>query len=113
MSVSSTHHLSFTAKKLLSLGVEGLEGPPLLRLEGNTELKELEHDVGEVLDEQVVVLGVLLDPGTHGLVFDDGQVGWQHHQALGLGVLVLWSYALAKLERNERMNVPAWDRSTS
>ena len=58
-------------------------------LEGNAELEQLDHDLAEVLEEKVVVLSVLLDPGLHGLVLDESVVGGKHHEALGLGVLVL------------------------
>jgi len=58
-------------------------------LEGNSKLEELQDDVAEVLEEGIVVLGVLLDEGTELLVLDKSHVGWQHHKGLRSLVLVL------------------------
>ena len=79
---------SFT--KTSDLGVEGLEGVGLgILLEGNAELEELDDDGREVLEEEIVVVGVLLDPDLELLVLDEGHVGGKHHEGLGLLVLVL------------------------
>src|SRR5689334_16656818 len=73
----------------LNLSVDGLEGPPLGALgERHAQLKELGDDGREVLEEEVVVGGVLLHPLLELLVLDKGHVGGKHHQALGLLVLV-------------------------
>jgi hypothetical protein len=66
-----------------------LEGHALLSLEGNTELEQLHDDVGEVMHEGVVVLGVLLDVGLEALVLDQSHVGGQHHEGLGGDILEL------------------------
>lgn len=66
-----------------------LEGHALLSLEGNTELEKLHDDVGEVLEEGVVVLGVLLDVRLEALVLDQGHVGGKHHEGLGGDILEL------------------------
>lgn len=57
--------------------------------ERNTEFEELDDDSREVLEEQVVVFGVLLDPSLEGLVTDEGQIGGQHHERLSGLVLIL------------------------
>jgi len=67
----------------------GLEGHALLSLERNTELEELHDDVGEIVHEGVVVLGVLLNVGLEALVLDQGHVGGQHHEGLGGDILEL------------------------
>lgn len=73
-----------------NLGVDGLEDPALGVLgEGNAELEELDNDVGEVLEEELVVGGVLLNPLLESLVLDEGHVGGKHHEGLGLLVLIL------------------------
>jgi hypothetical protein len=75
-------------------------------LEGNTELKELEDNVLEIVEEEIVVISVFLNPRLHLLVlgnctvFESATVcffrkirylhiSWQHHQCLGLGILIL------------------------
>lgn len=58
-------------------------------LEGHTKFEKSSDDGSEVLEEEVIILGVLLNPRLHRLVLDESIVGGQHHQALGLGVLVL------------------------
>lgn len=57
--------------------------------EWNTQLEKLGDDGREVLEEELVVLGVLLDPWLEGLVRDQSHVGWKHHESLGGLVLVL------------------------
>lgn len=77
---------------LLGLIPGGLEDPALVLGalgEGDAQLEQLQGNGGEVLEEQVVVLGVLLDPGAEGLVLGQDNVGGQHHQSLGGLVLVL------------------------
>jgi hypothetical protein len=74
----------------------GLESKALgALLEGDAELKELDNDGAEVLEEGVVVLGVLLDVGLHGLVLNEGNVGGQHHQGLALVLELLGAVPLA------------------
>lgn len=94
MLTSLTHLPTYTA---LSIG--WLEGVGLSTIgEWNTKLKEGGDDLGKVLEEQVVVGGVLLDPWHESLVLDQDVVGWQHHQALGGLVLVLlWTVPLLPL----------------
>lgn len=78
------------AAESTNLGVDGLEDPALsVLLEGNTELEELDNDVGEVLEEELIVGGVLLNPLLELLVLDEGHVGGKHHEGLGLLVLKL------------------------
>ncbi|KAI6760215.1 hypothetical protein HG531_013416 [Fusarium graminearum] len=48
-----------------------------------------EDDVGEVLEESVVVLGVLLNPRLELLVLNKSNVAGKHHERLGGLVLVL------------------------
>jgi hypothetical protein len=67
----------------------GLEGHALLSLERNTELEKLHADVGEIVHESVVVLGILLDVALEALVLDQGHVGGQHHEGLGGDILEL------------------------
>lgn len=67
----------------------GLEGHALLGLERNTKFKELADDSRKVVEEVVVVLGVLLDVGAEALVLDQSHVGGQHHERLGGDVLEL------------------------
>lgn len=62
--------------------VAWLEGKSLLLcrlLKWYAQLEQLQDDLLEVLKEKVVVLGILLDPGTHLLVFYDGTVGLSQH----------------------------------
>lgn len=68
----------------------GLEAPSAVLAalsKGNAELEEAENDGGEVLEEQVVVGSVLLNPRSEGLVGGQDVVSGEHHQ--GLGGLVL------------------------
>lgn len=70
----------------------GLEGPSGVlgsRGEGDAELEQAEDHGGEVLEEGVVVLGVLLNPRLELLVLNKSHVSGQHHQGLGALVLVL------------------------
>lgn len=74
------------------LSPSGLESPSAALgagSKGDAELEETEDDGGEVLEEEVVVLGVLLDPGLELLVLDKSHIGGKHHQGLGGLVLVL------------------------
>ena len=73
-----------------NLSVDGLEDPALGVLgERNTELEELDNDVGEVIEEELVVGGILLNPLLELLVLNEGDVGGEHHEGLGLLVLIL------------------------
>lgn len=67
----------------------GLEGHTLLGLEGNTELEKSHDNIGEIVEEGVIVLGVPLDVGLEALVLDQGHVGGQHHKSLGGDILEL------------------------
>jgi hypothetical protein len=74
------------------LCVGWLEGHSFLLsrlLERNTKLEELHNNISEVVEEGLVVLGVLLNVGSERLVLDQSHVGRKHHQGLGLLVLVL------------------------
>lgn len=82
----------FCAEIRKSLSVGGLEDHLLILGtlgEGNAELEELDDHSGEVLEEEIVVGGILLDPGLELLVLDESHVGGKHHEGLGLLVLIL------------------------
>jgi hypothetical protein len=69
-----------------------LQGPSLVLGslgEGNTQLEQLGDDGGKVLEEEVIVLGILLDEWLELLVLDQSVVRGQHHQGLAGFVLVL------------------------
>lgn len=67
-------------------------------LEWNTKLEKGGDDLGEVVEESLVVLGVLLDPWKETLILDQDVISWQHHQRLGLLILqLLWSVPLLPL----------------
>lgn len=75
-----------------SLSVGGLEGPSVVLAalgERNTELEQLNENGGEVLEEQVVVSGVLLNPRLESLVLNKDNIGGKHHEGLGGLVLIL------------------------
>lgn len=75
---------TFLARGVSSLSVQRLEGPTLSALlEGNAELEQLDDDLAEVVEEKVIVLGVLLDPLLHGLVLGESVVRRKHHESLG------------------------------
>lgn len=59
-------------------------------LEWHTELEELHDHVTELLEEDLVVLGVALDMLAELLVLDERHVGGQHHQGFGALVFVLF-----------------------
>lgn len=60
--------------------------------ERDAKLEELDQDSGEVLEEGILVFGILVDVRLEGLVGNERHIGWQHHQRLGLLVLILfWS----------------------
>ena len=64
----------------------------------NTELEESGNDLGEVVEESIIILGVLLDPWQETLILDQNVIGWKHHQRLSLLVLeLLWSIPLLPL----------------
>lgn len=68
-----------------------LECPPLVLgdSERHTELKQLEHSVRELAEEDIVVLGIPLGVLAEHLVLDDLHIGRQHHERLGLDILIL------------------------
>lgn len=83
--ISSSHLYEFR-----SLSVGGLEGPSVVLAalsKRNTKLEQLDENAREVLEEQVVVGSVLLNPRLESLVLDQGNIGGKHHE--GLGGLVL------------------------
>lgn len=83
--ISSSHLYEFR-----SLSVGGLEGPSVVLAalsERDTELEQLDENAREVLEEQVVVGSVLLNPRLESLVLDQSKIGGKHHE--GLGGLVL------------------------
>jgi len=62
----------------------------------HTELEQLAEDVGELLEESLVVLGVTFYVGAEALVLDQCHIGGKHHQTLGGDVLeLLWAIPLA------------------
>lgn len=67
----------------------GLEDKAVLRLEGNTEFQELDKGIGELVEEDLAVLGVAVNVLLEFLVLDKSQIAGQHHQGLGLVVSVL------------------------
>jgi len=96
--------------------VGGLEGPSALLGalgEGNTKLEELEDHGGEVLEEELLILGILVDPLSEALVSDKGHVGGKHHQGLGGLVLILLGCQSSSPGTRRKGHLPAWDRSTS
>lgn len=56
-----------------------------------TKFEKLDDDSGEILEEEVVVLGVFVDPLFEGLVGYKSHIGRKHHKGLGLLVLELLS----------------------
>jgi hypothetical protein len=68
-----------------------LESIPLVLglLEWHTQLEQGNNGIAKVLEECVVVLGILLGVLSEALVLDEFHVGGQHHQRLGLDVLEL------------------------
>jgi len=74
----------------LFLSVGGLELVNLgVLIKVDTELKELLGNLGKVLEELLLILGVDLDPLAELLVLGHGHIGGQHHKGLGLLVLEL------------------------
>lgn len=61
----------------------------LLALKGDPELKQLDDDVAELLEEGRVVLGVALNVLFEHGVLDERHVGREHHERLAARVLVL------------------------
>lgn len=61
----------------------------LVSLKGDTELEKLDDDTLEVLEESLVVVGVLLNHRSEDLVLDEDHVGGKHHESLGGDVLEL------------------------
>lgn len=51
-----------------------------LALEGDTELEELDDDVSELVEENLIVLGVTFDVSLEFFVFDQGHVCGEHHE---------------------------------
>lgn len=83
-----SHTLQQTNKQRLNQSthlLRRLEDNSVLRLvgEGNTKLKQSAKDIGEVLEEKLVVLGIELNVLLELLVLDKRQVGRHHHQRLG------------------------------
>ena len=58
-------------------------------MKGHPELKQLDDDVAELLEEDPVVLGVPLHMLLEARVLDERHVGRQHHERLAPRVLVL------------------------
>lgn len=109
-------------RRLFGLVPSGLHVPSLVLGalgKRNTQLKQLGNNGGEVLEEQVVVLGILFGPGLELLVLDEDHVGGKHHEGLGGLVLVLQRTSQQVLQEGKprkRPNlgyIPAWGRSTS
>ncbi len=72
------------------LEIRGPEDESLAILrEGNTQFEESGNDSGEVLEEKVLILGILLNPGSEALVAYKSHVSWQHHERFGGLILVL------------------------
>lgn len=66
-----------------ALLLRGLEDKALLGLEGNAELQKLDVDIGELLEEGILVLGVTVNVLAEDLVLDESNIGGQHHQGGG------------------------------
>lgn len=81
--MSLPHLLSKTALEFHPLALHAA------RSKRHAELKEPHDDVGEIPEEGIVILRVLLHHGAELLVLDEGHVGRQHHQGFGLGILEL------------------------
>lgn len=79
------------AKKVTGVNplLAGLKDIAVLGLEGNTELQKLDKGVGELLEEDLTVLGVAVNVLLEFFVLDKSQIAGQHHQGLGLAVSVL------------------------
>ena len=106
------------AKSLvLALIPSGLHGPSAVlgaSSEGDTELEEAKDDGGEVLEEEIVILGVLLDPRLELLVLNQRHIGGKHHEGLGGLVLVLFQVSVSETTiLIFHIILPAWGRSTS
>lgn len=56
------------------------EDEAILSLEGHAELKELDKDIRELLEESIAVLGIALDVLLEGLILDKGHISGQHHE---------------------------------
>jgi hypothetical protein len=69
-----------------------LEGPSLI-LSSNSErdakFEELQNDAREIVEEGIVVLGILLDPLLERLVLYKRHISWKHHKGLGALVFIL------------------------
>ena len=78
--------------------LRGLEDETVLRLdlEGDTQLKELDKDIRELLEEDITVLGIALDMGLEALVLDQSHISGQHHQS-GSGLVSELSWAIPLL----------------
>jgi len=74
------------------LVIAALEGPPLVLglREWYTELEKLDQYVGKLLEEDLIIGSIALDVRAEALVLDERHVGGQHHEALGLNILVLF-----------------------
>merc|ERR1712113_502579 len=63
--------------------------------EWHTKLEQLDKNLGEVVEELLLALRVLLNDRLKALVLNEGHVGRQHHQALSADVLeLLWALPL-------------------
>lgn len=82
-----------------TLSVGWLEGDNLSVLsEWDTQLEKSGDNLGEIVEERIVILSVLLDPWHEALILDQNVIGWQHHQRLRLLILqLLWSIPLLPL----------------
>lgn len=80
--------------------------PGLLRglLEGHAKLEELQNNVPEVIEEGIIVLGVLLNVRTERLVFDESHVSREHHQGLCSLVFILMLLLVTQTSPTEYLN---------
>lgn len=60
-----------------------------LALEWYTQFEELDKDVSELVEEDLIVLGVAFDVFLKLFVLDQGHVRRQHHEGFGGDILVL------------------------
>lgn len=76
------------ARRLLVVETLELKGGSV-GLEGTAELQKSREGLGELREEVVVVVSVLLDPLLELLVLDKSVVSGEHHEGVGLVILVL------------------------
>jgi len=92
MGIFHTSSITLYAQQYRNLGGGGLENHRRLigsLSEWNAQLEELCDDSSKILEEELLVLGVLINMLLEALVRDKSHIGGQHHESLGSLVLVL------------------------